>query len=588
MTGTTNIYAIFWEPTGNVQTNYNSLIQRYFSDVNGTGLYKNNTQYHDPAGHYPSAERLAASWVDSTAYPESPLLDSDIQNEVSHAQQVNSWSSSIHNIFFVFLEANQNLCFDNSHSQCASNTFCAYHSFFGSNTIYAAMPYAASFQCDPQSSPNSNDADQTINVTSHEQMEAATDPLLNAWYDNSGNEIGDKCAWTFGNRSLDGGAANVQWYNNFYIVQQEWSNAIDGCTLAEAVYTGSNDGNIDAIDASNGTIFWQYQTGGAVSSSPTVANDIVYVGSKDQFVYALNAGTGELIWKTQTGGPISSSPTVASDTVYIGSNDGYLYALKATDGTILWHYNMGGAVSSSPTVANGIVYASSNNGFLDALNAGTGKLLWHYQVRNAVFSSPTVANKIVYAGTSDGFVYALDASKGRLLWRYQTGSAASLTPTVTRNVVYIGCSNGRMYALNANRGFLLWRYQAKSTISTQATVANGVVYFGSYDDNLYALNANKGSLTWRYLTQGHILSSPAVVSGAIYFGSDDHNLYALTANTGSLSWHYLAGAEVQSSPTLGLLSQLSIPAFQGGSTSIQAFDSVKSLKRTSKLTSLFT
>jgi len=54
MTGTANVYAIFWEPTGNVQINYNTLIQRYFGDVNGTGLYHNNTQYNNSAGSHPS------------------------------------------------------------------------------------------------------------------------------------------------------------------------------------------------------------------------------------------------------------------------------------------------------------------------------------------------------------------------------------------------------------------------------------------------------------------------------------------------------------------------------------------------------
>ncbi len=230
MDGTANVYAIFWEPTNNVQSGYNSLIQRYFGDVNGQGLYRNNTQYHDYTGRYPSAEHLVASWVDNSAYPESPLLDSDIQNEVSYAQSVNGWGSSNNNIFFVFLERNEDLCFDNSYSQCASNYFCAYHSYFGSNTIYAAMPYAASFSCNPGSSPNHNDADQTINVTSHEQMEAATDPLLNAWYDYSGNEIGDKCAWIFGSRNSQG--ADVVWNGHGYIVQKEWDNHRGGCVLS--------------------------------------------------------------------------------------------------------------------------------------------------------------------------------------------------------------------------------------------------------------------------------------------------------------------------------------------------------------------
>lgn len=60
-----------------------------------------------------------------------------------------------------------------------------------------------------------------------------TDPYINAWYDTSYNEIGDKCAWTFGKLALDGGKANVEWNNHYYVVQQEWSDARMTCTLNE-------------------------------------------------------------------------------------------------------------------------------------------------------------------------------------------------------------------------------------------------------------------------------------------------------------------------------------------------------------------
>ncbi|OLE08781.1 MAG: hypothetical protein AUG82_01160, partial [Ktedonobacter sp. 13_1_20CM_4_53_11] len=212
MAGTTNVYTIFWEPTSNVSTNYNNLIKRYFGDVGSSPLYKVNNQYTQTGNAFPSNAVLAGSWVDTIAYPNSPLLDSNIQAEVTRAQKNNNgWTSGINNIFFVFTERNQDICIDNT-QQCASNTFCAYHSFFGTNTIYATMPYAASFSCDPGSSPNKDDADQTINVTSHEQMEAATDPLLNGWYytiNNQNYEIGDLCAWTFGPGNLQG--ADVLW-----------------------------------------------------------------------------------------------------------------------------------------------------------------------------------------------------------------------------------------------------------------------------------------------------------------------------------------------------------------------------------------
>src|SRR5437588_9524486 len=139
MAGTANAYAIFWEPTGSyVSSTYNGLILRYFGDVGSSRLYHNNTQYTQSGGGFPSNAVLASSWVDTAAYPRSTLSDAQVQGEVTHAQAVNHWSSSIHNIFFVFTARGEKICSGNS---CSFTSFCAYHGAFGSNTLYAAMPY---------------------------------------------------------------------------------------------------------------------------------------------------------------------------------------------------------------------------------------------------------------------------------------------------------------------------------------------------------------------------------------------------------------------------------------------------------------
>jgi hypothetical protein len=94
------------------------------------------------------------------------------------------------------------------------------------------MPYGNTFSgnCTTLSQfPNEADSDVEISITSHEHMEAVTDPHLNAWYDASGEEIGDLCAYNYGALGLDGGKANEQWNGNFYVVQQEWDNHVSGC-----------------------------------------------------------------------------------------------------------------------------------------------------------------------------------------------------------------------------------------------------------------------------------------------------------------------------------------------------------------------
>jgi hypothetical protein len=229
-TGTANIFTIYWQPTNNVSSKYHTLLNQFFGDIGATGLYRNNTQYTQTGGAHPSSAHLAGTFTDTRAFPRSPLLDSDIQAEVSHAQSLNGWTSATNNIFFVFLQRSENLCFDSTQSQCASNTFCAYHSTFGTNTQYAAMPYAASFSCRAggQTEPNGDDADLTINVSSHEEIEAATDPLLNAWFDSSGSEIGDKCNFTFGSLT-NNGDLNINGHT--YEVQKEWDNAKRACEM---------------------------------------------------------------------------------------------------------------------------------------------------------------------------------------------------------------------------------------------------------------------------------------------------------------------------------------------------------------------
>jgi hypothetical protein len=229
MAGTTKAYAIFWEPTGSsVSATYNSLILRYFGDIGGSGLYHNNTQYKASNGTFASGAVLGGSWVDTGAYPSSTISDAQVRQEVSHAMQVKGWTASATHLFFVFTAKGENICYNSS--QCSFTTFCAYHSYFNSNTMYAAMPYTGTnlSACGVSKSPNGDiNADSTINVASHEQNEAATDPHLNAWYDASGNEIGDKCAWTFGTIAANG--SNVTWNGHPYIVQREWDNLKHAC-----------------------------------------------------------------------------------------------------------------------------------------------------------------------------------------------------------------------------------------------------------------------------------------------------------------------------------------------------------------------
>jgi len=53
-------------------------------------------------------------------------------------------------------------------------------------------------------------------------------------------------------------------------------------------------GHVYALDASSGEEIWNYQTGGAVYSSPALVDGVMYIGSMDSNVYAFGPATSLL------------------------------------------------------------------------------------------------------------------------------------------------------------------------------------------------------------------------------------------------------------------------------------------------------
>jgi hypothetical protein len=103
--------------------------------------------------------------------------------------------------------------------------YCAYHSYgsCGSTPVQFAFFFDLDGDagCDPQDTQtgHSQGLAALSNVSGHELSEVRTDPRNGGWYDSSGNENGDKCAWTFN-------VPFVTFSNgSIWKIQGEWSNA---------------------------------------------------------------------------------------------------------------------------------------------------------------------------------------------------------------------------------------------------------------------------------------------------------------------------------------------------------------------------
>jgi outer membrane protein assembly factor BamB len=264
-----------------------------------------------------------------------------------------------------------------------------------------------------------------------------------------------------------------------------------------AVYFGSGDGNLYALDAASGELRWKFATGDVVHASPAFASGTLYFGSWDSYFYAVDAASGKEKWRIHGGeDPVihnqvgfQSSPAVVEGVVYTGCRDSNVYAMDAATGKEKWRFNNQMSwVNSTPTVVKGkVLFATSDSSLFHIADATTGKPVLHQQLKAYVFSSPAVADDVVYLGLLNGTLEARDLNTGELLWEFQTEASRQ----------------NRNWVLTAERKFNApmifssqWREAATSALDLQSTVGsffssplivNGVVYAGSTDGYLYAL-----------------------------------------------------------------------------------------------------
>jgi hypothetical protein len=260
------IHTIFWAPAGYHfdgspspgVAGYEPLLQQFFSDAahdSGTtsNIFSILNQYGDHAGvgHYSFHYDATPDTVtDTDPYPPqsrqctSPggiatcLTDPEVQREVDRVIGAHDTPArGLSNVWFVMLPPDVDECV--SVGSCGTTAFAGYHSAFDighGTTIYAAIPDPdIEFIPSPGSDPEGNpEAESMIDTVAHETVEAATNPLGNAWMDPNGFEVADKCEDGGEQGTPLGFAADGSPYNQLinghaYLVQDMWSNSRDGC-----------------------------------------------------------------------------------------------------------------------------------------------------------------------------------------------------------------------------------------------------------------------------------------------------------------------------------------------------------------------
>jgi hypothetical protein len=204
------VKAIYWGPSWNIGSFTGDKITglaKFYGGVGGTSYMKTNTEFSGTNGQVGSAVSYLGSATDLSAPPRGSPKVSDILAEV--CRQISNPAANGYYPVYV----------DTPRGHAG---YCAWHSYGTCNGVPVQIGFFFNLDgdrgCDPGTpygGTHSQGLAALANVSGHELSEAVTDPRNGGWWDASGAENADKCAWTFASNLLQFGGESWKIQGNF-------------------------------------------------------------------------------------------------------------------------------------------------------------------------------------------------------------------------------------------------------------------------------------------------------------------------------------------------------------------------------------
>ena len=317
------------------------------------------------------------------------------------------------------------------------------------------------------------------------------------------------------------------------------------------------------------TTLWSINTGKGtdgrrLSLVPAHQNGQLFVADARGLVTAVNASDGRVLWQRDTGLPLSGGPEVSGTRLVLGTTNGELLALTVADGSELWRAQVGSEILSIPRLAGEQVILHTLNDSIFGFNATSGEELWHYDFQAPILtlrgsSTPLILGDHALVGVSGGRLAKVELATGLPEWittvtpprgRSELERIADLnaTPVVAGQTIYVAAYNGDRAALDLTSGAVLWRRALSSYAGL--TLADDTLYVTDADDTVWAAKPDDGAGLWKQeALRYRILSAPAVVGNTVLVGDLEGYVHLLARGDGRLQGRVrLAKGAIQAPP----------------------------------------
>jgi outer membrane protein assembly factor BamB len=301
----------------------------------------------------------------------------------------------------------------------------------------------------------------------------------------------------------------------------------------------------------------------AVVADP--ARQLIYVGNRLGTLLALRMDDGSVAWEVNFPGAISSEGLLAEDgkLLLLGTDNGDLVAFDLEARKPRWTYETQGMIRNLPLVVDGVVYIVNSRDQLFALDLRAGTWRWQYDqpypteftvhghagVSYLAAQDGDEAAGTVFTGFSNGKIAAIGATSGEALWLASVAPAeggdfsdADATPLVNaeQNEVVVAGQNTGVYGLALADGAQRWQLPVRGAGSV-VRGPRGLMAFSSALEGIYVLE-HGGRVRWRRQTNPGFVSAPLVVGDIVFVTHAEDGLLAYDIETSE----YLGGLDIGS------------------------------------------
>lgn len=306
------------------------------------------------------------------------------------------------------------------------------------------------------------------------------------------------------------------------------------------LYTGSNNGELFALNKLNGKKEWIFNSGGRIFSTPAISDNRIIFGSTTGKVYCINKA-GKELWTFTSERPVVSSPLIKGNRVFVGFSDGTFRCLDMQTGKIIWEFNgIGeGFVQTALLYQNNVYFGAWNSTFY-ALDQETGKLKWNWKIKRSYFHSPAMVSPIgvnghIFAITPDSYINCFDAETGNKIYRennpdFPTFFSSGLSQDST--TIFFKTVNNKGVGISTKEPGI------KTIFDTPIPVINDrsptsipdnkeLVFFSSNNGVVIAVSKVSGKIAWQHKISNAAIIKILPLDNKLYVSTNDGKVVCL-------------------------------------------------------------